>query len=128
MTDISEKTAQLRVAANVIRDVQIAYDSVAWADWEAGNPPFAKLRHIHLHLARTLGKLATVCHPLDHVLNDGGEVDLTPDADVPHIVADLIHHAAQIASLYNLDLGTCVIDRYRENALRFCPDSDFAKL
>jgi hypothetical protein len=43
-------------------------------------------------------------------------------------VADLIHHAAQIASLYNLDLGDCVANRYKSNAIRFCPDSDFAKL
>jgi hypothetical protein len=85
MVSIKEKTVQLRNAAGIIRDVQMAYDSVAWTEWEAKSSAFAKLRHIQLHLARTLGKLATVCHPHDHVLNDGGDVELTSDAEVSHI-------------------------------------------
>ena len=126
MSDITEKTAQMKTAAATIQDLQTAYDQDGWKEWNKND--FEKLRHIQLHLARTLGKFATVCHNLDHVSNEGKVVDFSSDKDASNIVADLIHHASQIASIYGLEIGDCVINRYKENAARFCPESDFAKL
>lgn len=97
--------------------------------WEIGKPDFANLRHIHLHLSRTLGKIATLVEPRDHLSYKGEEPDVTELAEeLSPILADLVMHAAQISNMVGGNLGQMVKDRYVKNAPRFAPESVFTRL
>jgi len=60
---------------------------------------FEKLRHILLHLMKTVGKLATYCETLEH----GKQA--SNDELVNAVLPDLYLHALQIANLLSVDLG-----------------------
>lgn len=70
------------------------------------NHEFEKLRHILLHLVKTLGKMATYCEIKEH-----GKIE--PDASqlVNEILPDLFIHALQIANHYEVDLGQKYMER-----------------
>jgi NTP pyrophosphatase (non-canonical NTP hydrolase) len=48
--------------------------------------------------------------------------------EIAPLVADLLIHAAQISSALDQDLSVTLMDRYRHNAQRFAPESEFVKL
>jgi NTP pyrophosphatase (non-canonical NTP hydrolase) len=63
------------------------------------NEGFFKIRHILLHLMKTVGKFATYCEAIEH----SKEVD---QAQLIHeVLPDLLIHALQIANAYDIDLG-----------------------
>jgi hypothetical protein len=97
--------------------------------WEITDPPFANLRHIHLHLSKSVGKIAGIVEPLDHNIYEGNvpDVDLTKDELSP-ILADLVMHASQIATMVDGDLGEMIRDRYRANSSRFAPGTVFSRI
>ena len=101
-----------------LQKAQIQYDSEMW---DISRPKLANIRHIQLHLAITVGKLARLIEPQDHRSHRGEPVEDFHQEDLLPIVADLLIHAAQIASLGSLDLGDVLASRYRQNALRFAP-------
>ena len=68
------------------------------------NHDFEKLRHIVLHLMKSVGKAATYCEAKEH----GRETDNSKL--VNEVVPDLLMHALQIANLFDIDLG----EKYEE--------------
>jgi NTP pyrophosphatase (non-canonical NTP hydrolase) len=103
-----------------LQAAQTAYDADMW---DISDPKFANLRHIQLHLAITVGKLAKLLEPQDHRDHNGQDIELFDPDEIRSIIADLMIHAAQIANLQSLDLGQALTERYRRNALRFAPQS-----
>lgn len=65
---------------------------------------FEKLRHILLHLMKTVGKIASYCEIKEH----GKPAD--PDELTNAALPDLYLHALQIANLLQVDLG----EKYQE--------------
>ncbi len=107
-------------------DLQRQYDADMW---EISDPAFANLRHIHLHLSKTVGKIAGIVEPRDHKMYEGEVPDVTLlTEELAPILADLVMHATQIATMIGGDLGEMIRTRYRENSTRFAPDSVFASI
>lgn len=97
--------------------------------WDIDDPAFAKLRHIHIHLSATVGKLAKLVEPNDHLSHRGETVDVDVlENDLGPILADLMMHAAQVANILDGDLAEMLKARYKKNAGRFAPGSTFASI
>jgi NTP pyrophosphatase (non-canonical NTP hydrolase) len=123
VTDLAEKVA---VGLCALEDLQQCYDDEMW---DISDPAFSKLRHIHIHLSSTIGKLARALEPLDHQDHRSEGIDVQAlNEELAPVVADLLIHAAQISSTLGQDLSATLMDRYRRNAQRFAPQSEFAKL
>lgn len=118
---------QIMQSGCAISEIQKRYDEVAW---EIDKSEIDKLIHIHLHLSRTIGKLATICENIDHKrrVSDVSISDIEDKLTIRDISADLIHHSSQISNLFGYELGSVVLDRYRRNSLRFAPDSEFSEI
>ncbi|MCC9741316.1 hypothetical protein [Streptomyces sp. MNU89] len=107
-----------------LQELQHLYDAEMWG---IESPSHAKIRHIHLHLSKTLGKLAAFIEPADHQEYENQEVDYLSKADdLSPVVADLLMHCAQIANLVHGSMGEFLKTRYTQNAKRFAPDSAFS--
>jgi hypothetical protein len=126
MTRVDDLTHKVAVGLRALQDLQRLYDDEMW---DVSDPVFSKLRHVHIHLSSSIGKFARAIEPLDHHdhRREGFDIQATTEAMGP-VVADLLIHAAQISTLIDRDLPEMLIDRYRHNALRFAPESDFAHL
>jgi hypothetical protein len=123
VNDLSDKVA---IGLRALQELQGLYDDEMW---DISDPVFSKLRHIHIHLSSTIGKLARSIEPMDHQdhRSECPEIRSLNEAISP-LVADLLIHAAQISSALEQDLPEVLMDRYRRNALRFAQESEFAKL
>jgi hypothetical protein len=124
--DISPK--RVRGGLDAAQALQASYDEVGW---QIGGSSHEKLRHLSLHLAKTVGLIAALSEQLDHSASDGspptdGEVAEKLKA-MSGRVADLTCFAAQISTLADASLGELFISRLRENAERFAPNSDISK-
>ncbi len=64
------------------------------------NHDFEKLRHIVLHLMKTVGKAATYCEVKEH-----GKVEPDPYVLINEVTPDLLIHALQLANFFEQDLG-----------------------
>lgn len=107
-----------------LQSLQAKYDQ---AMWDVDEPAFSKLRHIHVHLSITTGKLARALEPLDHRAYHGEPVPVSELADeLRPVLADLLMHAAQLANELHIELAEALRSRYRHNAARFAPESSFA--
>jgi len=123
VNDLAEETA---VGLRALQDLQRCYDDEMW---DISEPAFSKLRHIHIHLSNTIGKLARALEPLDHQDHRYETVDIQfLNDEIAPLIGDLLIHATQISSALGQDLSATLIDRYRRNAQRFAPESEFAKL
>ncbi len=69
------------------------------------NHDFEKLRHILLHLMKTVGKMAAYCEIKEH-----GRTEPDSSEMIDAVLPDLLIHALQIANHYNVDLG----EKYKE--------------
>lgn len=119
MDDHETLAARVVSGLTALQEAQQLYDSEMW---DIADPKFANLRHIQIHLAITVGKLARLLEPQDHRLYHGDLPTPLDTAEVSAIVADLLIHAAQIANIQELDLGAILTQRYRRNAARFAPE------
>lgn len=125
----AEVNAQFREVETALCRLQTLQDTYDQEMWDINSPGFSKLVHIHLHLSKTIGRLAAALEPMDHQLHHDGEVDVHAINDVIEpIMADLVLHAAQLANLIGKDLGAALRSRYQSNAARFAPESVFATL
>lgn len=116
--------AEVARGTSALTVLQRQYDSDMW---EITEPQFADLRHIHMHLSITIGKIARLIEPRDHRMYRGDTPDVADMADeLEPILADLLIHAGQIANLCDRDLGPMLRSRYTQNASRFAPNSIFA--
>ena len=123
VTNLAEKVA---VGLRALQDLQRCYDDEMW---DISEPAFSKLRHIHIHLSNTIGKMARALEPLDHQDHRSEGINIQAlNEELAPVVADLLIHAAQISSALDQDLSVTLMDRYRRNAQRFAPESEFAKL
>ena len=117
---------QCQTGLKALQQLQNRYDDDMW---DIDHPPQAKIRHIHIHLSTTVGRLASLIEPADHDAFHGRES--TPSGADPgavaNIVADLLMHAAQLANCYGLELDSALARRYRNNAQRFAPTSAFSE-
>ncbi|SDG80461.1 hypothetical protein SAMN05216553_111333 [Lentzea fradiae] len=126
MGEMTRLLADCEVGLRSLQEVQKLYDDDMW---EIDDPKFANLRHVHLHLSVTVGKLAKVVEPNDHKSYRSEQVDVPSlGEELSPVLADLVMHAAQIANMLGGDLGRMLVNRYKQNAARFAPDSDFAKI
>jgi hypothetical protein len=73
------------------------------------NEGFPKLRHILLHLTKSMGKLAAYCEAKEH----GNEPD--PSEVLNEVLPDLYMHALQVANLFEADLHAKYQDRIAAN-------------
>jgi len=126
VAEVDDLTHKAAMGLRALQDLQRLYDDEMW---DISDPAFSKLRHIHIHLSNTIGKFARAIEPLDHHdhRSEGIDIQFINEAIGP-LVADLLIHAGQISSVLERDLPEMLIDRYRHNALRFAPQSDFANL
>jgi hypothetical protein len=126
MAKVDELAQEAAAGLRALQDLQRLYDD---AMWDISDPVFSKLRHIHIHLSNTIGKFARAIEPLDHHdhRREGFDIQTISEAMGP-LVADLVIHAAQISTVLDQHLPEVLMDRYRHNALRFAPDSDFTSL
>jgi hypothetical protein len=126
MDEMTRLLADCEAGLRSLQDVQKIYDNDMW---EIEDPAFANLRHVHLHLSVTVGKLAKVVEPNDHKNYRSEQVDVPSlSEELSPVLADLLMHAAQIANMLGADLGEMLVSRYKQNAARFAPDSEFAKI
>ncbi len=124
--EVSRLLDQAEDGLAAVQQLQRMYDD---AMWDIEDPAFSKLRHIHLHLSITVGKIAKLVEPADHRAHQGEPVDVRDlREELAPAVADLLIHAAQIANLVGSDLRDWLESRFKKNALRFAPESEFAKL
>jgi hypothetical protein len=107
-----------------LQELQQFYDSQLW---DIEDPVHAKIRHIHIHISMTAGRLASLIEPADHDAFHGREATKPDVHETSKIVADLLMHAAQLASAYGLELDSALTARYRQNAQRFAPGSLLTK-
>lgn len=106
-----------------LQQIQRLYDDDMW---DIDHPAHSKVRHIHIHLSSTTGRLAALIEPADHDAfhrRDGAPADT---GAVAKLIADLVMHAAQLANAFGVDLDSALASRYRNNAQRFAPESAFA--
>jgi hypothetical protein len=117
---------QCQTGLRALQQIQNRYDNDMW---DIDHPAHAKVRHIHIHLSTTVGRLASFIEPADHDAFHAREsTESTADpAAVANLIADLLMHAAQLANCYGLELDSALARRYRSNAQRFAPTSDFAE-
>lgn len=123
--DISPAHAERGLdAAQALQD---SYDKVGW---QLGDSGHEKLRHLCLHMAKTVGLFAALSEQFDHRAGDGSPPkDDEVAAELRTIsgrVADLAGFAAQLSTLADANLGEFFIGRLRENVERFAPNSDVA--
>jgi hypothetical protein len=119
MTGLSLRCHQ---GLKALQQIQKRYDDDMW---DIDHPVHAKVRHIHIHLSTTVGRLASLIEPADHDAFHGGEIadNAADPGAVANLVADLLMHAAQLANCYDLELHSALTRRYRNNAQRFAPTS-----
>jgi hypothetical protein len=117
---------QCGTGLRALQQLQGRYDDDMW---DIDHPAHAKVRHIHIHLSTTVGRLASLIEPADHDAFHGREstASAAEPGPVANLVADLLMHAAQLANCYGLELDSALTQRYRSNAQRFAPTSVFAE-
>jgi hypothetical protein len=123
--DMASLGLECGTGLKALQQIQHRYDDDMW---DIDHPTHAKVRHVHIHLSTTVGRLASLIEPADHDACHGRESADNP-ADpgaVANLVADLLMHAAQLANCYDLELDSALARRYRNNAQRFAPTSAFA--
>ncbi|CCH29361.1 hypothetical protein ABZ816_40110 [Actinosynnema sp. NPDC047251] len=126
MDEMTRLLEQASRGVEAMQRLQVLYDREMW---DIDDPAFTKLRHIHVHLSVTVGKLAKLIEPKDHLSHHGEEIDVKQlESEFSPILADLLMHASQLANLAESDLGQMLARRYKNNATRFAPDSSFAKI
>ncbi len=119
---LASRTSDCLEGLRALQEIQAAYDAEMW---DIDEPVHAKVRHIHIHLSTTVGRLASVIEPADHDAFHGRQTkDLDAEA-VDRLIADLLMHAGQLANCYGVNLDAVLAARYRRNAARFAPDSPF---
>jgi hypothetical protein len=116
---------QCQTGLRALQQIQSRYDDDMW---DIDHPAHSKVRHIHIHLSTTVGRLASLVEPADHDAFHGREStdSVSNLGSVANIVADLVMHAAQLANCYGLELDSALARRYRNNAQRFAPTSAFS--
>jgi NTP pyrophosphatase (non-canonical NTP hydrolase) len=77
------------------------------------NRDFEKLRHVLLHLMKTVGKAATYVEVKEH-----GRKEPDPAVLINEVAPDLLMHALQLANLLNIDLGEAYQKRIDSNIAR----------
>lgn len=126
MEEMNHLCRDLAEGLRALQALQRRYDDEMW---DIEEPSFEKLRHIHIHLSSTVGKLARIIEPMDHAYHRGESADTAETGQALRpVLADLVMHAAQVATLLDADLAGMLIDRYRQNSLRFAPSSAFAEI
>lgn len=120
---IASRASDCLDGLRALQEIQAAYDAEMW---DIDDPVHAKVRHIHIHLSTTVGRLASAIEPSDHDAYHSRQSRGVDAGAVCRLIADLLMHASQLANCYGVDLDAVLAARYRSNAARFAPDSSFA--
>ena len=117
---------EMKQGLRALQLLQSEYDKVGW---DISDPAFHKFRHIAIHLGALTGAISGLCERLDHADARKELIDMKDHAAVLRdIASNIMFHMAQLANLSNFDLYESMVDRYRTNAKRFAPTSQFATL
>ena len=126
MEELQSLASDLKVGLAAMQILQKRYDADMW---DIEDPSYTKIRHIQIHLAITVGKLARLIEPADHKFYHEEDVPVAEIlTEAEPILADLLMHCAQLANLGDTSLSSMFLARYRENSVRFAPQSQLSKL
>lgn len=128
MDDLENLIADVKTGLRALQQVQELYDSDLWA---IQTPPFAKFRHVAIHISILAGELAKLCEQWEHqsINQEGCSIDISSKAEnIAPWVADLMIHAGQLANITNQDLYSSLVSRFERNARKFLPSSKFSQL
>ena len=89
---------------------QAEYDEKCW---EINSPDFEKVRHITLHLGKTLGKLSAYCERKDH------KAEVSDEQIKDEVIPDLLFHALQLSNVMKVKLDEQYVKRIESNIKRF---------
>ena len=92
-----------------LQEKQAEYDSKYW---QHNGSELEKVRHITLHVAKLLGKLATYCERQEH----GEDAPTTQIRD--EVIPDLQVYSLQLANLLGVDVADKYISRLENNIQR----------
>jgi hypothetical protein len=113
------------------QELQARYDAVGW---QIQDPPYAKVRHMLLHLMKITADVAAMVEHVEHSVQNNVSSDTITDEfaaalqERADISGHLLFHAAQFANLGNYDLSEQLVRIYSQNARRFAPDSEFVDI
>jgi len=126
MEDLQSLVYELRRGLSAGQKLQQVYDHDMW---DIDDPSYEKIRHIHIHLSISVGKLAKLIEPADHKYHHGeGISESEIVAEMEPILADLLMHCLQLANLGDNTLADMFLARYRQNATRFAPESTLSQI
>lgn len=128
MDDLEYLLTDVEKGFAALQKVQDLYDSDLWA---INSPPFAKYRHVVIHISVLAGELSKLSEALEHqtTTKDISDINLQPYHDkITPWIADLLLHAAQLANLANQAMYPLLVNRIKANALRFGPNSRFGQI
>jgi hypothetical protein len=92
-----------------MQEMQAAYDA---SYWEHNATKDDKIRHILLHLCKSLGKMSGYCEAREH----GKEA--STDIISQEVARDLLIHAMQLFNLLGLRADTAYVQRLKDNMTR----------
>jgi hypothetical protein len=130
MEDLESLLGDVRIGLAALQRVQDLYDSDLWT---IQDPPFAKFRHIGIHISILAGELAKLSEQWEHESRTQAEgtetIDVSAQSDnIARWIADLLIHAGQLANITGQDLYPTLVSRFEGNARRFQPHSKFSQL
>ena len=128
MDDLEHLLTDVEKGLIALQKVQDLYDADLWA---INSPPFAKYRHIVIHISVLVGELSKLSEALEHqaTTKDITEISFQTNQDkITPWIADLLIHAGQLANIVNQGMYPILVSRLQENASKFSPDSKFAEI
>jgi len=128
MDDLKHLLVDVEKGLAALQQVQHLYDADLWA---INSPPFAKYRHIVIHISVLAGELSKLSEALEHqtTTRDMKDIDVQSHLDkIAPWIADLLIHAGQLANISNQEMYPLFLNRIKANALKFSPGSRFGKI
>ena len=128
MDDLKHLLVDVEKGLAALQQLQHEYDAELWA---INSPPFAKYRHIVIHLSILAGELSKLSEALEHqtTTRDMSELDIQSHVDkIAPWIADLLIHAGQLANISNQEMYPVFLNRIKANALKFRSNSRFTQI
>ena len=128
MDDLEHLLVDVETGLVALQKLQDLYDADLWA---IQSPPFAKFRHIVIHITILAGELSKLGEAWEHEshMHDVSELDISSQNNrIGPCIADLLIHASQLANIVSEEMYPVLVSRFQENAERFSPKSKFAHI
>ncbi len=103
---------------DILQQLQVYQTEYDKDFFQINDDEFSKIRHITLHLMKTVGKMANYCEIIEHNLLAKTLIrnsDRAKDSVVNEVIPDLLMHSLQLANLFNSILGKSYFERVEKN-------------